>query len=76
MALCDETSVFRPERELPGGVCTHVINAPWQVVQWNRIERGLFSFISMNWRAKPLVSSRVIVDLISATTTETDLKVQ
>jgi hypothetical protein len=30
----------------------------------------------MNWRAKPLVSYRVIVDLISATTTETGLKVQ
>ncbi len=31
----------------------------------------MFSFISMNWRAKPLVSYRVIVDLISATTTDT-----
>ena len=31
----------------------------------------LFSFISQNWRAKPLVSYRVIVDLIGATTTTT-----
>ena len=30
----------------------------------------------MNWRAKPLVSYRVIVDLISATTTDTGLIVQ
>ena len=36
----------------------------------------LFSFISMNWRAKPLVSYRVIVDLISATTTKTGLTVR
>ena len=43
--------------------------------KWNAIEHRLFSFISMNWRAKPLVSYRVIVDLISATTTETGLTV-
>jgi hypothetical protein len=44
--------------------------------KWNRIEHRLFSFISMNWRARPLVSYRVIVDLISATTTETGLTVR
>ena len=44
--------------------------------KWNKIEHRLFSFISMNWRAKPLVSYRVIVDLISATTTDTGLKVR
>ena len=67
---------FRLERELPGGVCTHDICAPWQGIQWNKIEHRLFSFISMNWRAKPLVSYRVIVDLISATTTTTGLTVR
>lgn len=67
---------FRLERELPGGVCTHDIGAPWQGTQWNKIEHRLFSFISMNWRAKPLVSYRVIVDLISATTTDTGLTVR
>jgi hypothetical protein len=66
---------FRLERELPGGVCTHDICAPWQGTQWNKIEHRLFSFITMNWRAKPLVSYQVIIDLISATTTETGLKV-
>lgn len=44
--------------------------------KWNKIEHRLFSFISMNWRAKPLVSYRVIVDLISATTTDTGLTVR
>jgi hypothetical protein len=39
-------------------------------------QHRLFSFISMNWRAKPLVSYRVIVDLISATTTKAGLTVR
>ena len=67
---------FRLERELPGGICTHDINAPWQGTQWNKIEHRLFSFISQNWRAKPLISYRVIVELISATTTNTGLTVR
>ena len=40
------------------------------------IEHRLFSFISQNWRAQPLVSYRVIVDLIAATTTKTGLTVR
>jgi hypothetical protein len=44
--------------------------------KWNKIEHRLFSFISKNWRARPLVSYRVIVDLISATTTKTGLTVR
>ena len=39
-------------------------------------QHRLFSFISQNWRAKPLVSYRVIVQLISATTTKTGLTVR
>ena len=35
-----------------------------------------FSFISMNWRGKPLVSHEVIVNLIAATTTRKGLKVR
>src|SRR4051794_1187720 len=44
--------------------------------KWNAIEHRLFSFISQNWRATPLVSYRVIVDLIGATTTKTGLSVR
>ena len=44
--------------------------------KWNQIEHRLFSFISMNWRARPLISYRVIVDLISATQTRTGLAVR
>jgi hypothetical protein len=73
--LLIRSGCFRLERELPGGVCTHDVSAPWQGTQWNKIEHRLFAFISMNWRATPLVSYRVIVDLISATTTKTGLSV-
>ena len=44
--------------------------------KWNKIEHRLFSFISQNWRARPLVSYRVIVELISATTTKAGLIVR
>jgi uncharacterized protein (DUF2267 family) len=66
---------FRLERELPGGICTHDINAPWQGTQWNRIEHRLFAFITQNWRGKPLLSHAVIVRLIGATTTRAGLAV-
>ena len=53
-----------------------VSHLPPGTSKWNKIEHRLFSFISQNWRAKPLVSYRVIVDLISATTTKTGLTVR
>jgi len=54
-------------------VVTHL---PPGTSKWNKIEHRLFSFISQNWRAQPLVSYRVIVELISATTTKTGLTVR
>ena len=44
--------------------------------KWNKIEHRLFSYISMNWRGKPLVSHEVVVNLIAATTTAKGLKVK
>jgi Rhodopirellula transposase DDE domain len=41
-----------------------------------KIEHRLFSFISQNWRGKPLVSHQAIVNLIAATTTRTGLRVK
>ena len=38
--------------------------------KWKRIEHRLFSFSNVTWRAKPLVSYCVIIDLIGATTTK------
>ena len=58
------------------GIEITVHHLPPGTSKWNKIEHRLFSFISMNWRAKPLVSYRVIVDLISATTTDTGLTVR
>jgi hypothetical protein len=37
--------------------------------KWKKIEHRLFSFITLNWRGKPLVSHEVMVNLISGTTT-------
>ena len=53
-----------------------VCHFPPGTSKWNKIEHRLFSFITKNWRGKPLVSHEVIVNLIAATTTKTGLHVQ
>jgi hypothetical protein len=57
---------------LPVTVC----HLPPGTSKWNKIEHRLFSFITMNWRGKPLRSYRTIVQLIAATTTDTGLEVR
>src|SRR5881296_2957171 len=52
-----------------------VCHFPPGTSKWNKIEHRLFSFITQNWRGKPLVSHEVIVNLIAATTTTTGLTV-
>src|SRR5260370_37293388 len=52
----------------------------WRIIprlpcRWNKIEHRLFSFISINWRAKPLTSLEVVLELISHTTTNEGLTV-
>lgn len=44
--------------------------------KWNKIEHRLFSYISMNWKARPLINVQLVVDLIAATTTTKGLKVK
>jgi hypothetical protein len=44
--------------------------------KWNKIEHRLFSFVSMNWRGKPLTSYETILNLISSTSTEKGLTVR
>jgi hypothetical protein len=44
--------------------------------KWNRIEHRMFSFVTINWRGRPLTSLRTIIDLISATSTTTGLTIQ
>ncbi len=57
------------------GLAICVCHFPPGTSKWNKIEHRLFSFISMNWRAKPLISRQVVIDLIAATTTRTGLEV-
>jgi transposase len=52
-----------------------VAHSPPATSKWNKIEHRLFSFIFINWRAKPLTSLEVILELISSTTTEAGLRV-
>lgn len=58
------------------GLELRVCHLPPGTSKWNKIEHRLFSFISQNWRGKPLVSHQVIVDLISATSTKAGLRVR
>lgn len=60
------------ELGLPISVC----HLPPGTSKWNKIEHRLFSFITQNWRGKPLVTHQVIVNLIAATTTEAGLRVR
>ncbi len=57
------------------GIEITVSHVPPGTSKWNKIEHRLFSFITQNWRGKPLVSYLVIVQLIASTTTDTGLTV-
>jgi hypothetical protein len=57
------------------GVSVRVLHFPPGTSKWNRIEHRLFSFISINWRGKPLTDYATIINLIANTTTQTGLKV-
>ena len=58
------------------GFPSRVCHLPPGTSKCNKIEHKLFSFITGNWRGKPLVSHKVIVQLIGATTSKTGLKVR
>jgi transposase len=58
------------------GLPVTVCHLPPGTSKWNKIEHRLFSFITQNWRGKPLVTHQVIVNLISATTTTSGLSVR
>jgi hypothetical protein len=58
------------------GILITVCHLPPGTSKWNKIEHRLFSFITQNWRGRPLVSYQTIVQLIAATTTDAGLKVQ
>ena len=58
------------------GLTISVAHFPPGTSKWNKIEHRLFSFISQNWRGKPLTSHEIIINLIAATTTTTGLAVK
>lgn len=57
------------------GLQIQVCHFPPGTSKWNKIEHRLFSYISRNWRGRPLVSRQAIVELIGATTSTAGLKV-
>jgi Rhodopirellula transposase DDE domain len=57
------------------GLAVTVCHLPPGTSKWNKIEHRLFSFISKNWRGRPLTSHEVIINTIAATTTKTGLTV-
>jgi hypothetical protein len=57
------------------GLDISVCHFPPGTSKWNKIEHRMFSYISMNWRGKPLISHEVIVNLIATTTTRKGLKI-
>jgi hypothetical protein len=64
-ALSDET-----------GMAITVCHYPPGTSKWNKIEHRLFSFISLNWKGKPLVNYETVVNLIGGTRTRGGLKVK
>ena len=63
--FADETGLTVMVRHLPPGTS-----------KWNRIEHRLFSFITGNWRGRPLLNHHIIVELIAGTRTDTGLVVR
>jgi hypothetical protein len=66
-----ELQKFATETGLEITVC----HLPPGTSKWNKIEHRLFCHITKNWRAEPLTSYEIIVNLISNTTTKKGLKV-
>ena len=58
------------------GLAIQVCHLPPGTSKWNKIEHRLFSFISQNWRGRPLLTHATIVNLIANTRTSTGLKVR
>jgi transposase len=67
-----ELALLAAETGLEVTVCHY----PPGTSKWNRIEHRMFSFITMNWRGRPLVSYRTVIELIGATTTRAGLKIK
>ena len=58
------------------GLEVTVCHYPPGTSKWNKIEHRMFSFISLNWKGRPLVSYETVVNLIGATRTKTGLRIK
>lgn len=67
-----ELQQLADELNIPIAVC----HFPPGTSKWNKIEHRLFSFITKNWRGKPLLTHQVIINLIASTRTKTGLTVR
>ena len=67
-----ELQKFADKKNLKITVC----HFPPGTSKWNKIEHRLFSYISMNWRGRPLLDYQTVVNLIASTTTQTGLLVK
>jgi RNA polymerase sigma-70 factor (ECF subfamily) len=74
---------FEPTAEGGTGHCAtisprkrrRVCHFPPGTSKWIKIEHRMFSFVSLNWRGKPLENLEIIVNLIASTKTNTGLKI-
>lgn len=57
------------------GMAINVCHFPPGTSKWNKIEHKMFSFISQNWRGRPLITREVVVNLISNTRTKKGLEI-
>ena len=53
-----------------------VCHFPPGTSKWNKIEHKMFSFISMNWRGRPLINYEMIINLIEGTRNKKGLKIK
>ena len=58
------------------GLTIHVLHYPPGTSKWNKIEHRLFSFITMNWRGRPLRTLATMINLIGSTRTKAGLRVR
>lgn len=58
------------------GITIQVCHFPPGTSKWNKIEHQMFSFVSKNWRGRPLDSLGTIVNLIANTTTKKGLQIE
>ena len=58
------------------GLVLKVHHYPPGTSKWNKIEHRLFCHITQNWRGRPLTDRLAVVELIAATTTKAELKIE